>query len=113
MTKEIRKYLAFILTLVTQDNPATNWRLIERELLIRIGFYQHERLIHLLVMLAFAAFTAVALILAVMIQTPLYFVLAALFLILLVPYIGHYFFLENAVQKLYKQYYIIKDKGLL
>lgn len=113
MTKEIRKYLACILTLLAQDAATTDWRMVERELLVRIGFYQHERLIHLLVMLAFAVFTAIALVLAVIIPKPLYFVLAALFLILLIPYIGHYFFLENAVQKLYKQYYIIKDKGLL
>lgn len=110
MTKEIRQYLAFIAALLAQDDIATDWRRVERELLIRIGFYQHERLIHLLVMLAFAAFTAVALVLVVIIQTPVFFVLAALFLILLIPYIGHYYFLENAVQKLYKQYYIIKDK---
>ena len=111
MTKEIRQYLAFILALIERNDPKEDWRNIERELLIRIGFYQHERLVHLLVMLAFAAFTAVALILAIIIQTPVYFVLAALFLILLIPYIGHYYFLENSVQKLYRQYYIIKDKS--
>lgn len=113
MTREIRQYLAFILALLARDDLATDWRKTERELLIRIGFYQHERLIHLLVMLAFAAFTAVALVLAVILQTLLFFVLAALLLILLIPYIGHYYFLENSVQKLYKQYYIIKDKDRL
>lgn len=110
MTREIRQYLAFIKALLERNDPNTNWRRVERELLLRIAFYQHERLIHLLIMLAFAAFTAVALILAVIIQTPVFFVLVALFLILLVPYIGHYYFLENSVQKLYRQYYIIKDK---
>jgi hypothetical protein len=31
-------------------------------------------------------------------------VLLALFLVLLVPYIMHYYLLENSVQKMYRQY---------
>lgn len=108
MTKEIRQYLAFILTLLEQDDPTTDWRRIERELLLRIAFYQHERLIHLLVTIAFAAFTAVAVVVAF--HVPTFFWMVALFLVLLIPYIGHYYFLENSVQKLYRQYYIVKDK---
>lgn len=109
MTREIRLYLAFICALIERDEPQTDWRGVERELLIRIGFYQHERLIHLLVTLAFAIFTAVAL--AMAFTMPVFFWAAGLFLVLLLPYIWHYFFLENAVQKLYRQYYIISDKG--
>lgn len=110
MTKEIKKYLAFILALIEQNDPATDWGAAADELLTRIGFYQHERLVHLLVMLAFALFTAAAL--AMTFVWPVFIWLLILFVILLIPYIWHYYFLENAVQKLYRQYYTIREKAL-
>jgi hypothetical protein len=78
------------------------------ELLIRIGFYQHERLIHLLVTLAFAIITVVIFIFA---PETLPFALLRLLLIGMdIPYIAHYYFLENSVQKLY-EFYLISNQG--
>lgn len=116
MTKEIRAYLAFITAIFT--NPDFNdWAQLEKEILIRIGFYQHERLIHFLVTMLFVALTATSLI--VTFSFPQFLWLTLLFLVLLIPYIWHYFFLENSVQKLYRYYYQIhenargcKSKGL-
>lgn len=109
MTKEIRAYLAFILGLLTQNDPATDWRVVERELLIRIRFYQHERLIHLLVTFGFAFLIAVGIIIAIQFVTVFWVV--GLMLVLEVAYIGHYYFLENSVQKLYKYYYQVLEKA--
>jgi len=41
---------------------------------------------------------------SIMISNPMLLVLTLLFLVLLVPYIMHYYTLENEVQKMYTQY---------
>lgn len=89
----------------------TDYGLTEREksrqledLLIQIGFFQHERLVHLIVTITFALLTMLA-ILGVMAQPqPALFILILLLIILLIPYIRHYYILENGVQKLYRYY---------
>ena len=69
-----------------------------------ILFFQHERLIHLLVSLLFAAMSLASLFVFLITDFLPVIVLFALFLILLVPYIFHYYHLENGVQKLYGLY---------
>ena len=75
-----------------------------RELLIQIWFFQHERLVHLIVTVLFAVLSVITLLANIFLQQPLLFVLSLLFLILLIPYIRHYYLLENGVQKLYEYY---------
>lgn len=105
MTKQIREYLLFMRKFMSSEH--TNDELIaQRALLLkRIQFYQHERLIHLLVTLAFALFFLLSLFMALILKQLGILVLAGLFLVLLVPYIRHYYFLENSVQELYTIYY--------
>ena len=74
------------------------------ELLIQIGFFQHERLIHLIVTVLFALMTILVFLLAVTNFAPWTGVLLLLLLLLLVPYIKHYWLLENGTQKLYEYY---------
>jgi len=107
MTKEIKEYTVFLNNL-----PETCEReKIKSELLTRIDFYRHERLIHLLVTLFFGFLTFASFAASVCFENyPAFLALSALCLILLAPYIGHYYFLENSVQALYKIYYrISKD----
>ena len=66
-----------------------------------IARMQHERLIHLLITLFFALFTLITLGLVILHPSLSVFVLLGLFLILLIPYIFHYYFLENTVQRWY------------
>ncbi len=108
MTKQIKEYLAYIEDYFSREHtPAEN--AAECALLLqRIALYQHERLIHLLVTLAFGVFFLLALLIYMLNGGMALLVLAALFLLLLVPYIKHYFFLENSVQKLYTYYYKIE-----
>ena len=75
--------------------------------LIKIEFFQHERLIHLLVTLAYGIF----LFLSVLIFTQiwLFIIIIYIALIFLLFYVRHYFFLENNVQYLYKQYDRMKN----
>ncbi len=75
--------------------------------LIKIEFFQHERLIHLLVTLAYGIF----LFLSVLIFTQIWIFVIVIYiaLIFLLFYVRHYFFLENNVQYLYKQYDKMKN----
>lgn len=87
----------------------------KQELLVQIGFFQHERLVHLLVTVLFALLTIIVFIQAVTAFSLWSGVLLLSLLVLLVPYIRHYYILENGTQKLY-QYYdrletLLKDGG--
>lgn len=71
-------------------------------LLVKISFFQHERLIHLLVTLFFAIFLLISLYISL--TSGLFVFVVLILLIMLIFYIKHYFFLENNVQQLYKEY---------
>ena len=74
------------------------------EHLNQIGFFQHERLIHLIVTVTFALREMLAIFLNVISDRLFSLLLPVVILILLVPYIRHYYILENEVQKMYVQY---------
>ena len=85
------------------DNEKIDKEFIDN-LLVWISFFQHERFVHLLVtvfvgicaVLFFISFLVIENILLLL----LFFILLALF----IPYIFHYYNLENGVQKLYDIY---------
>ncbi len=108
MAKQIREYLSYIEDFLAAEHTYEE-NAAERELLLkRIEFYQHERIVHLLVTLAFAVFFLLALMMFLLKGGAGLLVLTVLFLALLIPYIKHYYFLENSVQKLYIYYYRIE-----
>ena len=72
--------------------------------LIMIGFFQHERLIHLIVTTLFALMAVIVLAVNMVVENVYLLILMALILILLVPYIFHYYTLENETQIMYDQY---------
>ena len=78
------------------------------ELKLKITYFQHERLIHLLVTIAFAIFTVIFLCLGMI--SYVFLIPLASFIIFLIFYILHYFFLENHVQYLYRLYDEMKAK---
>ncbi len=69
-----------------------------------IGFFQHERLIHLLVTFLFSILSIGSFFVFVLSLYLPTLVIFAVFMLLLVPYIFHYYKLENGVQKLYDLY---------
>ena len=72
--------------------------------LTQIGFFQHERLIHLIVTVLFALLEALS-VMIVLISGEVFSVLLPFaVLVLLLPYIRHYYILENEVQYMYRQY---------
>lgn len=74
------------------------------EHLVQVGFFQHERLIHMIVTVTFALLEMLAIVLSVIAGSLFTLLLPVVILILLIPYIRHYYILENEVQKMYVQY---------
>ncbi len=102
--KRLENYIKFIESIVQSGLSADKKETFLKEMLIQIGFFQHERLIHLIVTITFALLTMLSLIGCFICDTVAYFILTILFLVLLIPYIRHYYILENGVQKLYRLY---------
>lgn len=90
----------------SDDREAFRQRVAQEkaELLVQIGFFQHERLIHLIVTVLFALMTILVFLLTVTNFSLWAGVLLLLLLALLIPYIKHYWLLENGTQKLYQYY---------
>lgn len=116
MGKKIKDYVAKMIKV--SDEMATgklkqNKSEVLSEMLVQISFFQHERLIHLIVTVLFAFLTiftaACSCFSKDLYYGILYCVLCLLCLALLVPYIHHYYVLENGVQKLYEIYDSIRE----
>ena len=79
-------------------------RRVLAEFEIKIAYFQHERLIHLMVTLFFALFLLLSI--GAIFLFPSEFIISALLLTaiffgLTIGYVFHYYFLENSVQKMY------------
>ena len=68
----------------------------------QIRWMQHERLVHLLIMLFVCLFALLSLGFVLLTPTLPFFILLALLIILASAYICHYYRLENGVQKWYE-----------
>lgn len=108
MERRILTYRKYMDELLLQEDA--DWERIREEHLVQVGFFQHERLIHLIVTVIFALFTVFFIGMAFLMMAQgtdgagsLLLVVAA-FLVLLIPYVRHYYILENEVQKMYRQY---------
>jgi len=74
------------------------------EHLLKISFYQHERLIHFLVTMLFTVLLFGSFLYTIN-NVSIPFILLTLILVCLeIPYIFHYYFLENSVQHMYIQH---------
>ena len=92
------------------DDKIKNKNVTEKDIenhLIKINFFQHERLIHLLVTLFYAVFLFLSVIISLKVW--LFLIILYLALIVLIFYVRYYFFLENHVQYLYKEYDQMKN----
>ncbi len=107
MAKYLRDYVKYIDDIL-KSKKDIDLDLLMNGHLIKIQFFQHERLIHLLVTLFYGIFT---LTMFAFININILFILPSIILmVLLLFYVRHYFFLENSVQYLYKQYDMMNEK---
>lgn len=106
MKQRLTKYLIYL------ENVKKNASLLEafelQEMIIQIKFFQHERLIHLMVTLFFALLFFLSVFYFALFPSLAFFALNLVILILLIFYLRHYYFLENNVQELYSIYDEIK-----
>ena len=100
MKKYLYDYIKEIDKLINSNKKITK-DVIDNHL-IKISFFQHERLIHLLVTLFYSLIFIVFMGLGFIHY--LFFSIALILMIFVIFYIIHYFHLENGVQYLYKQY---------
>lgn len=105
MEQKIKNYEQFIQK--AAKTPTRELAAYHREM---VANFNHERLIHLLIMLFFVALT-IASIFVIFTLTSITsewaiivpaIVLSILLLVITLCYIRHYYFLENHIQKLYK-----------
>ena len=82
---------------------------LSEEVLTKIKFFQHERLVHLIVAF-FVGISSILFLLGFLVLEQIALLLLfILTLLLFIPYIFHYYTLENGTQKLYDLYFKIKD----
>lgn len=103
MRKYLTAYMEYIDRLLGQEK-IDNIQDLKKELLMQIQFMQHERLIHLLVTMLFAFMLFMCLGIFFISENILFGILAGILLLPLIPYIWHYYFMENSVQRMYCQY---------
>lgn len=104
MKKRILTYMKYIDDVLADENGSYDYEQIRKEHLIQLKFFMHERLVHLLVTLTFALLAFGTFFMLYLSFKPELLILLFAVLVLLVPYIMHYFLLENGVQKMYRQY---------
>jgi len=112
MKKRIISYMDYIDKVLENNDTCMSYEEILEEHKIQLGFFMHERLVHLLVTLTFALLGFGTFFMLVMEFSIGMLVLFAAILVLLIPYIMHYYLLENGVQRMYKQYDELRKKLL-
>jgi hypothetical protein len=110
---QVKKYFSEYITYILQSlqNNETDFSSLKKEMLVKIQFMQHERLIHFMVTMLFALLLFITMGIFMMSQMYAFLIVSALMLALIIPYVAHYFFLENGVQQLYRLYDDVCEKA--
>lgn len=103
---QYRKFMDEELLRLSKEQNVTEEEIsrIKKEHLVQISLFQHERLVHLIVTVTFALLEMLAILLTVVSGELFPILLSGALLILFIPYVRHYYILENEVQKMYGQY---------
>ena len=104
MKQYIKAYMAVVNEFIDKELAgASSDRIREvlSEFEVKIVYFQHERLIHLIVTVLFAILEIMSIFMSMICPSLSVALFCCLFLVLLVPYVMHYYFLENSVQQMY------------
>jgi len=99
----MKEYINEIDKIIDNKNNDNIDEIIDNHL-IKIKFFQHERVVHFLVTMLFALMFLITFLYSLNNISIGIIILDIMFLVLLIPYIYHYYYLENSVQYMYKQY---------
>ena len=111
MADRIRQYMTYINQLLESEDESIDWEEEMKKHLVQIAFFAHERFIHLIVTVLFALMTTMVFLYTFSNFSIPLLLLMILLMGLLIPYIKHYFLLENSVQDMYEQYDIMQKKA--
>ncbi len=111
MKKYLSEYRAFIKSILEESNDETDYSELLEYHKSQILFFQHERLIHLIVTALISVLLIMSILAIIAVKAPEIIPLALLLLALIIPYVKHYYFLENQVQALYDDYNKIYEKA--
>jgi len=106
MRRYLRDHEKLIKSKMETADSAKDLRALKKYHLTRIGFMQHERLIHLLVTIAFGFLMFLILFGSILSGISDTGTVILLIFILLTYYIIHYYILENGVQR----WYVLTDE---
>ena len=101
MKEYISTYIKQVEEFMKVEHGAAEYQKLLGEFETKINHFQHERLIHLIVTVLFALLEMSSIYVILVAPNLGAIVFSIMFLILLVPYVMHYYFLENSVQKMY------------
>lgn len=101
--KSMKKYILEYIEYVEKNKEKADKEFIEQHL-IKINFFQHERLIHLIVTLTTVILDILAFLFGITSDSILSVIIGYMIMCFVIPYIYHYFLLENGVQKMYREY---------
>ena len=102
MKKRITEYLAYIDALLERDDM--DWERERQKHLVQIYFFAHDRQLNMILMALFALSTIISNLYLNFSGSLIIVALVFALLVLLIPYVMHYYLLENSVQKMYEQY---------
>lgn len=102
MKKYFREIMTYYADLCSKNLTEDEKNKDIRKLSTKIEQMQHERLVHLVVLSLFAICEILSLIGFYLTESYVLLALVLLFFLPLLPYVIHYYFLENGVQHLYK-----------
>ncbi|MCR5654816.1 MAG: hypothetical protein K6G07_04180 [Lachnospiraceae bacterium] len=110
MTKRIKAYMAYMDAMLTENTSGLSYEELCVQHEKQLAFFMHERLVHEFVMLTFAILAFAVFFLMYVAFHPELVLLFLALMVLLVPYIMHYFLLENSCQYMYRQYDELQKK---
>lgn len=100
MYEYLKKHEKYINDLLDSDEDQ-DWERIRELHNEKILYLQHERLIHLMVTLAFSLYMIASVIISCIYSAIPLFILDLVLIILMIFYILHYYRLENGIQRCY------------
>ena len=107
--KSMAKYIVNYLNYVDENIDKADDEFINNHL-IKIGFFQHERMIHLIVTVTYAIIDLFSFLIGIVFKNIIPVIIGYMVMCFLIPYIYHYFLLENCIQKMYRQYDMMTNK---
>jgi fatty acid desaturase len=102
MAEYLREHIRLVEEALRKQKTKIDWKALSEFNRMQIGFFQHERLVHLLITFFFAFMFVSITIAGLMLVSGGLLIISLILLVMLIFYVWHYFILENGVQKLYR-----------